>query len=204
MPTPKLFEKYVLELENKNGEKLKNYNFRDKSSGWEGYSNNAIFSSGKSVTSKASENPYMRLFLSDIALRESCYNCNFKLGNKYSDITLGDFWGVKKCYPEMYNEKGVSCIIINTQKGMSIFDNVKDGVVYKECSLDNILKGNLSLKFSGKKSEKREHFFKDLDRSNDDLLDFDDLVKKYVPKESLINRLKRKGKSLAKKVIEGI
>jgi len=67
----------------------------------------------------------MKLFLSDIALRESCYNCNFKLGNKYSDITLGDFWGVKNVYPEMYDKKGVSAIIINTEKGNKLFELIK-------------------------------------------------------------------------------
>ena len=105
----------------------------------------------------------MRLFLSDIALRESCYNCNFKIGNKYSDITLGDFWGVQKYYPEMYNKTGVSAIIINTEKGQQIFESISNNLEYKECKLEEIIDGNPSLKSSGKYTSKREEFFKDMD-----------------------------------------
>lgn len=196
VPTPKLFDKYVKELENERNAKLLNYNFRDKSSGWEGYSNRATFDSGKNVITKASQNPYMKLFLSDIALRESCYHCNFKLGNKYSDITLGDFWGVKNCYPDMYNEKGVSCIILNTKKGENIFNEIKSEIDFKECTLENILKGNPSLKFSGKEPEKRKEFFYDLNK-----LTINKLEKKYIPRDSIIKRGLRKVKRIIKKIM---
>lgn len=115
VPSPKLFDKYIKELESQNKSKVLQYVFRNKSTGWDTYSNTIKFED-KEITELASENNYIKLFLSHSPLRESCYNCNFKLGNKYSDITLGDFWGVQNCYPEMYNKKGVSAIIINTKK----------------------------------------------------------------------------------------
>ena len=116
VPSPKVFDKYVKEIEKNNNDKLIEYCFRDKSTGWDTYSNRALFKNNE-ISNIHDQNDYMRIFLSDVALRESCYNCNFKLGNKYSDITLGDFWGVQNYYPKMYNKKGVSAIIINTKKG---------------------------------------------------------------------------------------
>ena len=115
VPSPKLFEKYIKEIEDKYNSQIVDYNFRDKKTGWDTYSNTITFKNQKEITQLQKDNKYMKLFLSDIALRESCYNCNFKLGNKYSDITLGDFWGVNNYYPDMYNKTGVSAIIINTE-----------------------------------------------------------------------------------------
>lgn len=191
VPTPKLFEKYVKELEQKNGEKMSNYNFRDKTTGWEKYSNTIILGK-KNKSQLHSKNDYMNLFLSDIALRESCYNCNFKLGNKYSDITLGDFWGIKKFYPEMYDKKGVSAIIFNTKNGQEIFDGIKNEIKYKKCNIEEIIEGNKSLITSGKICKKRDDFFYDLDNLN-----VRKLAKKYgIKEENLFKRIIKKVKKL--------
>ena len=194
-PSPKLFEKYVKELEEKKNDKLVNYDFRDKSTGWDSYSNTASFKNN-SITESAISNKYMKLFLSDVALRESCYNCNFKLGNKCSDITLGDFWGVENYYPEMYNKKGVSAIIINTQNGKELFENIKNNLEYKKCSIEEIVNGNPSLKKSGAKPAKRDKFFEDIDK-----LSVDELARKYVPKASIIKRVYYKVKGIIKRII---
>lgn len=190
VPSPKLFEKYIKELEEENNDKLINYNFRDKSTGWDTYSNTAKFKNNKK-TELAKDNNYMKLFLSDIALRESCYNCNFKIGNKYSDITLGDFWGVQKYYPEMYNKKGVSAIIINTEKGKEIFKKIQSNLEYKECKLEEIISGNPSLKKSVEYPKKRNSFFNELEMCNMNYLN-----KKYVKKHSKIKKILRKIKKI--------
>ncbi len=190
VPSPKLFEKYVKELESINNEKLIDYDFRDNSTGWDSYSNKATFKNKEIITNRT-KNEYMKLFLSDIALRESCYNCNFKLGNKYSDITLGDFWGIKNHYPEMYNKEGVSAIIINTDIGINIFNSIKDNLEYKDCDLDKILSGNPSLKVSSKRPVEKDEFFKELDNTS-----ISDLTNKYQKKVSLIRKVKNKIKSI--------
>lgn len=195
VPSPKLFAKYIKELEIENNAKVINYNFRDKVSGWDTYSNTITFKN-KHITELHNNNKYMKLFLTDIALRESCYDCNFKTGNKYSDITLGDFWGVKKYYPDMYNKNGVSAIIINTEKGNNIFNIIKDNTIYKECKLEEIISGNPSLKISGKCPSKRNEFFKELDTC-----DINNLTKKYIKKRSLYKRILNKGKRIIKKII---
>lgn len=186
VPSPKLFEKYIKELEEENNEKIIDYDFRNKSTGWNNYSNTITFET-KKVSELQKDNKYMKLFLSDVALRESCYKCNFKLGNKYSDITLGDFWGISNSYPEMYNEKGVSAIIINTELGKSIFENIKGNLIYKECELDKILEGNSSLSNSSKRPKKRNDFFESINN-----LSVAQLAQKYIKKECIVIRVKNK------------
>ena len=193
VPTPKLFDKYVKELEETNRDELINYNFRDKSTGWDSYSNTATFKN-ETIKELQSNNAYMKLFLSDVALRVSCYNCNFKLGNKYSDITLGDFWGVKNYYPEMYNKKGVSAIIINTKKGKEIIRNISSQLELKECKLEEIVKGNPSLTASSKKPEKRKEFFNELNNK----VSFFKLAKDYSKHISFLKRLVNKSKRTIK------
>lgn len=186
VPSPKLFSKYIQELENSNNDKVVNYDFRDKSTGWDTYSNNITFTKS-SIKTLSNNNPYMNLFLSDVALRESCYDCNFKIGNKYSDITLGDFWGVNKYYPEMYNKNGVSCIIINTEKGKEVIESIKNDITYKKCDINEILSGNPSLKVSSKKTKNREQFFHDIEN-----LTINELSNKYKKKISLLKKIKSK------------
>ena len=183
VPSPKLFNKYIEELELIQNDKLVDYKFRDKSTGWDTYSNKAIFKE-RNITELQNKNQYMRLFLSDVALRESCYNCKFKLDNKYSDITLGDFWGVKNYYPEMYNKKGVSAIILNTSKGINIFDTIKNNVDYKECKLEEIISGNTSLIKSAQYTSKRREFFNDLET-----LSISDLTRKYAKRKNNIIKM---------------
>lgn len=190
VPSPLLFSKYVSELEKENNDKLINYDFRDKSKGWTPYLNSAKFKN-KTVKTKAIDNPYMKLFLSDVALRESCFNCNFKLGNKYSDITLGDFWGVNNYYPEMNDNKGISAIIINTEKGKEIFKNISNDIIFKECKLEEIVNGNPSLKYSGKYPTNRKKFFNDFDKYTTV-----ELSKKYSKKNKLYKKVMRKIKSI--------
>lgn len=195
VPSPKLFDNYVEYLESHEKEQLVNYNFRDKKTGWDTYSNTATFKS-KKKTQYANENDYMKLFLSDNALRKSCYNCNFKLGNKYSDITLGDFWGIKNVKAEMYDKKGVSAVVINTLKGKKMFEEITNNLVYEKCSINDIVKYNPSLKISSKRPIGRDTFFKDLDE-----LSINALVKKYCHVK-WINKVKTKIKNQVKKVLK--
>ena len=186
VPSPKLFKKYIKELEKQKDQKLERYNFRDKCTGWETYSNTAEFKEVKD-TQLSKDNTYMKLFLSDIALRESCYNCNFKIGNKYSDITLGDFWGIQKYYPEMYNNKGVSAIIVNTEKGQDILNKIQNQINIKQCKLTEIIDQNPFVQISAEYPRKRTQFFTELDS-----LSIEELSQKYKKKISLLTRILNK------------
>ena len=49
--------------------------------------------------------------------RYSCYDCKFAQLPRQGDITLADYWGVDKFFPDLERTKGVSLIIVNTQQG---------------------------------------------------------------------------------------
>lgn len=68
------------------------------------------------------DDPYMAGFLKNWTLRTSCYDCKFK-SKKYSDLTLGDFWGINELY-EFDDGAGTSFVTLNTTKGAYFFKGV--------------------------------------------------------------------------------
>lgn len=105
--------------------RIADISFRDKRLGWKKYSFSLTLSvpggHGAKNTVFRSEvltrNAYMRGFLSDIYLRPSCYACAAKELRSGSDLTLGDYWGIASLMPELDDDRGVSAITVNTERG---------------------------------------------------------------------------------------
>lgn len=89
-------------------------------------------------------------------MRDSCYNCNFKGRNNKADITLGDFWGLKDT-DSRFNPRGVSAIIVHTQKGEELLTDL-DGFILHEADLEQIKAGNPRLYSCLSKPGKRDYF----------------------------------------------
>lgn len=92
VPSPGLWKKWLRFHEDEMQSKADNVNFRDKSTGWQDYSISYEFESGKELLNTHSSDWYMKTFLSNASLRESCFDCPSKRACG-SDITLGDFLG---------------------------------------------------------------------------------------------------------------
>lgn len=117
VPSPKVWEIYINEQGETHESKITKICFRDKSTGWKGYSVKLNFENGTEYSQVFNQDAFMRLFLSNVCLRPSCHDCLFKGFPRVSDITLGDCWGVEKHFPEMDDNKGTSVVIVNSQKG---------------------------------------------------------------------------------------
>ncbi len=101
---------------------IQQINFRDKSSGWKSYSFQLKYSIKDNVSSNmytilGNDNAFMRGFLSGLYVRPSCFACPAKSGKSGADITLGDYWGIQSLMPELDDDRGVSALIVNTEKG---------------------------------------------------------------------------------------
>lgn len=102
--------------------------FRDKRLGWQKYSFSLTLSttdeSGNkntvSLSESLNENLFMRGFLANLYLRPSCYACPANKGKSGSDITLGDYWGISSLMPDYDDDKGISAISVNTEKGKAV------------------------------------------------------------------------------------
>lgn len=63
----------------------------------------------------------MKGFLSDLYLPPSCYECRCKNGISHSDITIRDYWGVKEVDKELDDDRVLSVVMLNTEKGQEFF-----------------------------------------------------------------------------------
>lgn len=159
VPSPKVWNTYLSEKEKLLG-KGKSVSFRNKSTGWKSYSVNFLFEGGNEIKELASANPYMRLFLSDICLRPSCHDCRYKSMERPADITLGDSWGIGNYKPHMDDDKGVSVVLIHSEKGRKMFDKCKENMVFEKAELNKILPPAADSRNSVAAHPKRNEFFR--------------------------------------------
>ena len=171
--SPLVWKYYIQFIKDKylNDTDIKSVNFRDKSYGF-GY-NMCVKSENTVYHKNGIEDPFIKIFSMNYAMRLSCNNCHFKKMDRVSDITIGDFQNEKKYFPEYDDGKGISVVLINTIKGKEIFNNIKNKLEYKECTLDQATQVNLYKQVQ--KSEKRQRFFDDVNKKP-----FDMVLKKYT------------------------
>lgn len=186
VPSPGLWEKYKAVMETRHGFKLKSVDFRDKSDGWRHYNIRYVFQS-KEVLVPRMDDPYMALFLQDMTLRPSCYECRFRKGNSGSDLTLADLWSVEGTCPQMNDDRGVSAVLINTDKGRELFESVADMLVSSEITSDAARKENGGFTGAIVLPEKRTEFFKGVHSA----ADLHKYMSGYVVRKPLLVRMLR-------------
>ena len=166
VPSPKIWGRYLEERKklDANGSSVKKVNQRNKSTGWSNYaySIEIEYENGNRYLSKQSEDLFMKGFTNNLFLRQSCSNCEFKGVDRISDITVGDYWGVWNQQPNFDDDKGVSLLLVHTNKGIEIWDLIKDNFDYMNVNVNEALQNNPSALESSYSHENREKFFKDI------------------------------------------
>lgn len=166
VPSPKVWKKYLEYVQTKMGDSIEKVNFRKKDLiGWKDYQVHYKYSKSNKYIHH-NEDIYMKMFLNNLILRKSCYNCNFKKVKRNSDITVADFWGIDKINPKFYDKKGISAILVNTPKGKEIFNNIKLNMEFSKQDINDIIKYNSCISKSANYNSAREEFFYDLDKEN--------------------------------------
>lgn len=115
VPSPEVWTHYLKRI--CGNKEITNIKFRDKRTGWKQYSFTIDYTDGTIYTEKASGNVFMRGFLSDLYLRPSRERCPAKSGKCRSDITLADYWGVDRFYPQIDDDKGIGLVLVHSHKG---------------------------------------------------------------------------------------
>lgn len=160
VPSQKLFDEYLKWKAKKlRVDKIIDYRFRDKTSGWG--TNFKVVSDTKIQFGSAMEEPYYADFELAYSYRESCYKCQYACPERVGDITIGDYWGVLKFHPEasINTTKGVSCILVNTDKGFSAINGLSDCLNIIPSTIDKVIVSNSSLKTPARKPEIRKEYY---------------------------------------------
>lgn len=159
--SPKLFAKYLIWLGGKMKGKIIGYDFRDKSCGWG--LDYMTKTKTKTKTKTSTLDPYYYHFLKGTTYRECCYRCNYCTKERVGDITIGDYWGIEKEHPEFYSVKGVSCLLVNSEKGERLWSIVKDEFETVESTFEQVAKANHNLTRPTQRTPLRDVIYQHID-----------------------------------------
>lgn len=136
--SPYIWRDFIKYIETKHGSTLTVVNFRDKKYGWSKHHETYRFADG------SIENNFELKFYRRIIFRYSCGKCHYANLKRPSDITLGDFWGWEKVNPEFNkDDKGISLVLVNTDRGKLLFETAKTKLNIFSCDLNQCLQPNL-------------------------------------------------------------
>lgn len=121
---------------------------------------NVTDTEGKRIISKDFYKDFYFLgFMRKLFYREACYSCKYAQRSRVGDFTIGDFWGFDHSIPFVSNANhGLSVVLINTEKGLELFDFCKHLLHYQERTLDEAVKGNPQLNHPSEKHRNYDRF----------------------------------------------
>ncbi len=161
VPPLSLHRRYLNELLEK-GEKLIYFSHRGKELGWNPYLTTTTTTTRKFYHTFEYDF-YMKAFVNNLSLRNSCSGCKFATIKRKSDITIGDFWWIENYDKKLDDKKGTSLVITNSSAGSNLFNSVlKDFKLCKRVPVRIAKKFNGSLDKSTKSHRNRKMFFENL------------------------------------------
>ncbi len=136
---------------------------------------------------------YTYLFYKHIMFRHSCGKCHFTNTKRPSDITIADFWGWEKTDANVNaDDKGLSLVLVNTEKGRKLFEEAKSDLNVIPAKLENCMQTHLRI--PSDIHPKRMDFERDYINKG-----FDYVYKKYG-KDSLYERVINKARGLKRRL----
>ena len=153
VPSPGIWQKYL--KENFNKDKIQNIIFRNKKYGW----NQSLEIKTGDITYKGRppQDIFYETFFILMNTRKSCGDCKFAKLPRQGDLTIADAW---ECDKDMNDNKGTSEVLINSDKGSYLFEQVKNNFQkYKDFSIEQAKKGNRAITQSFSSHPQRDYFF---------------------------------------------
>lgn len=133
VPSQSLFNRSIKQYEKKNKCAITSFSFREKTKeSLRNYKITYTTPDDNTITriGDLDEIPFCVGYFNHWIIRNSCYGCKQRGVERVADVTLGDFWGIKEIHHELDDfEKGYSSIIVNTEKGKQIVEQLSSCAV---------------------------------------------------------------------------
>ncbi len=195
VPSESVFRSYINEIEKNTKSRVVSINFRDKKNSWNKYNISITLANGEEISQIFFQNDFMKGYINNFYLRNSCKNCMFKKMKSGSDILLGDFWGVNELGNPWNDDRGTSVVFINTIQGFDLFSKIKSNILYKETNLEFSTYFNPCIVSP---IENSKDIYEDLNH----MTLHDAVEKNYIPPKieslSLMQKIKQKIKSIVR------
>lgn len=140
-----VFWKNCLEYYSRNGKKqISDISFRGKPKPGKLQNIYIKFSDGKEYFAPSTNlDLFYYHFLNNYILRESCYECNYSVKERVSDITLADCFKLKDDSREIDDGYGVSFVLANSQNGMEYIHTLNQAGRLKQVNMMDYIQPNM-------------------------------------------------------------
>lgn len=124
-PSPRIWKEWLKWKVDDNS--INSINFRDKKNvGWHNSALTLIGENGREISKEShGVGLYSKLYFNHLISKPSCGVCSFASFHRIGDITLGDCWGIEKHHPQFDDDKGISLVMVNTEKAQEVWKRVE-------------------------------------------------------------------------------
>ncbi|MCM1495269.1 MAG: Coenzyme F420 hydrogenase/dehydrogenase, beta subunit C-terminal domain [Bacteroides sp.] len=144
-------------------EEIRYVQFRYKGQGW--WQTGLRFQYLKDdyyFSSRSRLDPYMAAFSNTVNLNETCYHCKFKGEKKNADFSIGDAWNINRIRVNMDDDRGITIVLINSEKGLKIIKKIQRDNHLFEVSLEEAMFAREEWNPNVNVPDNRESFIYDL------------------------------------------
>lgn len=104
-------------------------------------------------------------FLDGVINRQNCSSCVYARQERIADITMADCWQVHRINPAYDDRRGTSLVLVNSEKGRMLFNQVRSQMMLCEpVPLDEVKKYNGQLRDPAAAHPSRRFFFSHLNQ----------------------------------------
>ncbi|MGR6836811.1 Coenzyme F420 hydrogenase/dehydrogenase, beta subunit C-terminal domain [Syntrophomonas erecta] len=185
VPSDKMFKSYKEAEEKIRGAKMVSFSFRVKDGKVKhinGYSY-TMNKDGKLKEYKGMffDNPFYFGFKKSLILRSSCYSCLYCTPERVSDITLADFWGIEDYLSHIDFNKGVSMVLVNSNKGQFAMNKLRESIDSYQFGIDVAIKCNHCLSSPTELPKNREKLMQDYQN-----MPFNEFAKRHIMSKKMM------------------
>ena len=110
-----------------------------------------------------------------------------------SDFTIGDYWGIEQMHPSFYDSRGVSVVLLNSNKAVDFFEaNCSQSCEWIESTLEKAKVYNANLVAPTGRSDKDKELSEKVDEAlkrGDGQYIFDTLLKPRTNLKSIVKKI---------------
>lgn len=182
--SPKAYKRYLEGCEKKYRSGVSRVHFKNKKDGWTSLGTYILFENGREYHRNRVNDPWVNGFVrGNLFMRPCCSACRYKGLPRASDLSIGDFWGLKGSPEDMF--QGISLVMANTEKGAAYLEKAGGKLQVQKRSFEEALAGNLCILNPAPQGERRAEFFRRVDTE-----DFEPLVWELLGETGMKTRLK--------------
>lgn len=192
VPSPKVWREYLNEKKNIfKCNNITNIEFRNKKTGWSKFKFIIQFENNTEYEVLATEDLFFKGFLHNLYLRPSCYCCRSKNGRAGSDITIADYWNINEALPAFNDEKGVSLILVNSERAQKLLQSLSSEIEAIETSYEVCTGKNGGFVEKLPVHRHRQSFFKEMRKRRNSITEIIDDNLRYKLTDRLLAKAKK-------------